>query len=298
MSKELATAFVFSGQDGKGDDHVGMGRNVYDESSAARKVFDRASEACSLDIADLCFRNSDRRLSDPEFIQLATVTVQVAGAEALREKGVIPRQVAGHSLGEISASIVSGVIELEDGVKLARKRGQWMREQHEKTPGSMAAVLGLDLQIVKDISKKSGAEIANINSERQIVIAGSPDLVSAAGALVAEYRGKFRNLPINASHCSLMIPVRDKIGEFMKSIEVRDPKIPLIMNATAKYIGKAIEIRDNLANQVASTVEWANTVKRMVGRGGRVFYVLGPGEALAGLMRRVEPPVEVIHFEF
>lgn len=295
MAKELDTVFVFSGQ---GKQHVGMGRDIYENSHAVVEIFERASDASGIDIPKLCFENPDGKLAHAGFAQPAIVTLQVAGAKALEEKGIIPKQVAGHSLGEISATVVSGSITLEDAVQLANKRGTWMEEQGREQPGAMAASVGLDLATVEEICEETGTEVANVNSETQIVIAGKRDLMASVHALVEKYRGKFLPLQIDvASHCSLMIPVREKIDSFMQGIEVNDPKIPLITNVTARYVGKAIEIRDNLANQVASTVEWANSVRQMINQGGEVFYVIGPGDALFGLMKRVKPPVDVRHFD-
>ncbi len=296
MAKELATAFVFSGQ---GNQHAGMGREIYAQSDVARKIFERASEALGIDIPQLCFDDPDGKLAHAGFAQPAIVSLQVAGANVLEEEGVVPNQVAGHSLGEISAAVISQALTLEDAVRLAHKRGTWMEEQGEVVPGAMAASLGLKLEIVEEICERTGVEVANVNSDTQIVIAGERDLVTKAADLIAEYRGKFKLLPIDvASHCSLMEPVRDKIARFMREVEVKDPKIPLVTNVTAKYVGRAIEIRDNLANQVTSRVLWVNDVREMIKRGGKEFYVIGPGDALAGIVKRINPSVDIKPWDF
>lgn len=296
IKEQLRTVMIFSGQGGQ---HAGMGKEIYGQHSGVRKIFERASDATGINIAELCFEDPDYKLGRAGFAQPAIVTLQVAGADVLREKGIIADQLGGHSLGEISASVVSGGMSVEDGVKLAAKRGAWMEEQGKVVPGAMAASLGLNLETVEEICEKTGTEVANVNSDTQIVIAGRRDLVASAAALIAEYRGKFRLLPIDvASHCSLMEPVREKIAQFMREVEVRDPQIPLITNVTAKYVGRAIEIRDNLANQVASRVLWVNDVREMMRRGGREFHVIGPGNALAGVMRKNSPSADIKQWDF
>lgn len=296
IKEQFDTAVIFCGQGGQ---HAGMGKDIYGQYVGVRQIFERASEVTGMNIANLCFEDPDGKLSHARFAQPAIVTLQVAGADVLREKGIVPSQVAGHSLGEISASVVAGGMSVEDGVRLAAKRGAWMEEQGEVVPGAMAASLGLGLEAVEEICEKTGTEVANVNSDTQIVIAGRRDLVASAAALIAEYRGKFRLLPIDvASHCSLMEPVREKIARFMREVEVRDPQIPLISNVTAKYVGRAIEIRDNLANQVASRVLWVNDVREMIKKGGKEFNIIGPGDALSGNMRRINPSVNVKSWDF
>lgn len=289
--KELETVVVYAGQ---GYQHVGMGRGIYNESAEAREVFEEASDILNFDVAKLCFEDPEGNLRRAGFAQPAIVTVQTAATNILYINGLKPKQVAGHSLGEISASVASGALSFADGVRLAQQRGTWMEEQGKNVPGAMGASMGLELDKVEEVCKKTGIEVANVNGAGQVVVAGKRDLMAAAAALIAEYRGKFKILPIDvASHCSLMIPVRDKIADFMKGVELNDPQIPLITNVTAQYVSKASEIRDNLARQVASRVLWFDSVKAMISNGGNVFYEVGPGNALSGIIRRIDPSVEV-----
>jgi [acyl-carrier-protein] S-malonyltransferase len=289
--KELETVVVYAGQ---GYQHVGMGRGIYDESAEARKIFDEASNVLDFDVAELCFKDPEGNLKRASFAQPAIVTVQTAATSVLYANGFRPRQVAGHSLGEISASVASGAMSFVDGVRLAQQRGTWMEEQGKNVPGAMAASLGLELDKVEEVCEKAGIEVANVNAAGQVVVAGKRDLMAVASGLIAEYRGRFKILPIDvASHCSLMIPVREKIAEFMKGVELNDPQIPLITNVTAQYVLKAGEIRDNLARQVASRVLWLDSVKAMISNGGNVFYEVGPGNALSGIIKRIDPSVEV-----
>lgn len=288
--KELETVVVYAGQ---GYQHVGMGSGLY-ESAEAREVFEEASDVLHFDVAKLCFEDLEGNLGRAGFAQPAIVTVQAAATRILYANGFKPKQVAGHSLGEISASVASGALSFADGVSLAQQRGVWMEEQGKNVPGAMAASIGLELDRVEEVCKKIGIEVANVNGAGQVVVAGKRDLMAAASALITEYRGKFRLLPIDvASHCSLMIPVRDKIADFMKGVELSDPQIPLIANVTAQYVLKASEIRDNLAKQVSSRVLWFESVKAMITNGGKVFYEVGPGNALSGIIKRIDPSVEV-----
>lgn len=289
-TKELDTVFVYSGQ---GKQHIGMAEDLYKRSSDARAVFEEGSEAADINIARLCFEGPEEDLLNrSSFAQPAIVTVQRAATLDLKLQGVEEGQVAGHSLGEISASIESGAISFHDGVRLARLRGSWMEEFKK---GSMAAVTGLKLDEVVCICDSKGVEVANINTETQIVIAGDSEKVDEAMAVVAEKGGRSTVLlGIDVpSHTSHMNPVSEKIAGFLQGIEVRDPKILFWTNVKAQLLSRAEDIRDNLSRQVSSTVQWLRLIQEMIENGGRNFYEIGPGRVQSGIIRKIDKSVDV-----
>ncbi len=285
---ERETVFVYPGQ---GKQHVGMAEVLYKRSREARDVFEEASEAAGFNVAKLCFEGPDDVLRRSDSAQPALVTVQRAATIDLKSQGINAYQVAGHSAGEISASIESGAISFPDGVRLACVRGRWMEETKK---GSMIAIMGLTIDEVTDICVANHVEIANINTENQIVIAGDESNVDDARAVVGEKGGKSIELGIGVpSHTSHMVSVGERLAGFLKGIEIHDPKILYLTDVTAKYVLKAEEVRDSLAKQVHNTVLWLYLIREVIANGGRVFYEIGPGRVQSGLIKNIDRTVDV-----
>lgn len=297
MSKE--TVFTFPGL---GKQRVGMGEKLHRQSPAAREVFERSSEALGYNIARLCFENPDGQLGSAEYAQPAVVTLSIAADRHLRlEREIEPGQMFGHSVGEISAATAAGSLELVDAVQLARIRGKAMEEVG---PGSMSAVLRLPLELIEAICSQVSrqdfiVEIANENTDDQTVISGDPPAVEAASRLIEEAGGKIIHLAgIKVpSHSSRMEPVRKRIEEVLLNIQVQVPKIPLIANISAQYLSSAEEIRSSLAAQISGRIRFLSDVRFAIANGGRRFYEVGPGNALTGLIKRIDSSVETINLD-
>lgn len=294
MLKEIVFTYP-----GLGNQKAGMGKRLYDQSLAARQVFEEASEALNFNVATLCFENPQEKLGLTEYAQPAVVTLSIAADKHLREElQIVPGQVFGHSVGEISAATAAGCMDFVSAVKLARIRGKAMQEVGT---GSMAAVLKLQLPqveaICKEISREGVVvEVANENAQDQTVISGNREAVEAAIKIIEEAGGraiilKGINVP---SHSSLMEPVRKKLEEILQSIQIQVPQIPLIANLSAQYLTSAEEIRASLANQISGRIRFLSDVRLAIANGGRRFYEVGPGNALSGLVKRIDSSIETV----
>ncbi len=292
MSK---VAFVFPGQ---GSQFVGMGAELVHESSAARDIFQQADEALGFPLSTLCFGGPEEELRLTANTQPAILTMSVAVLAALREKlpNYTPAYVAGHSLGEYSALVAAGSFSFADAVKVVRARGQFMEEAVPAGQGAMAAVLGMEREVLHAVCEEVSStghpvQLANLNSPGQIVISGSAEGVKLAGEQ-AKDKGAKRVLPLNVSgpfHSSLMQPAADKLKDVLAEIQVKDAAVPVVANVTARPVAEAETILDSLVQQVASPVLWEDTVQWMVEQGVTVFVEIGPGKVLAGLIKKIAP---------
>ena len=284
-------AWVFPGQ---GSQEVGMGRDVYAASPAARAVFECADRVLGVPLTHLCFEGPEEELRQTLNAQPAIVTVSVALLEAAREREhalvqARPAFVAGHSLGEYSALIAAGVIPFEDGVRLIRERGRLMQLAGEQNPGTMAAVMGLDESVVEEVCQETGAEITNLNGPGQIVIGGRRPAVLRAMDL-ARARGAAKVVELSVSgafHSSLMQPAIAGMAEAIAGVTFRDPELPVIANATAEPLTTGAAIKEELLRQLTSAVQWQRTVELLARRGVTAVAEIGPGRVLAGLVRRI-----------
>jgi [acyl-carrier-protein] S-malonyltransferase len=284
-------AYCFPGQ---GSQAVGMGRAFHEASRAARAVFEESSDALGMDIARLCFDGPEEALQLTANTQPAVLTVSVAAAAALGERGLAPVVVGGHSLGEYSALVVSGALAFRDAVRAVRQRGEFMQEAVPVGTGAMAAILGLDLEIVEEICREAQAgevvEVANINSPVQVVVAGHRGAVERAVALAAA-RGGRRSvlLPVSAPfHCRLMAPAAERLRTVLDGIAVAAPTTPIVRNVDAGLTRGAEEVRPFLVRQVTAPVRWTDCIRRMAAEGCRTFLEVGPGKVLSGLLRRID----------
>lgn len=284
------TAFVFPGQ---GSQFVGMGKGF------AEKRLEEANNVLGFDLLKICFEGPDAELKKTEICQPAILSVSIAALDILVEKGIKPDYLAGHSLGEYSALVAASSISFVDAVKLVNLRGKFMQEAVPLGIGAMAAVLGLSFDKVLDccfLAKNSGiVEPANINSPDQIVISGEKAAVEKAGALCKEAGAK-RVIPLVVSapfHCSLMKPAADKLKGPLDAVEIKDASIPVVANVDANMEFGSKLIKENLYKQVVGSVLWVDSVKKMVSMGVSTFIEVGPGKVLSGLVKKIDPSVEV-----
>ena len=271
---------------------------------AARKVFEEADEALRFSISEMCFRGSAEELQLTENTQPAILTVSVAAWRAMEEEGFPPpRYVAGHSLGEYSALVAAGALSLGDAVRTVRARGRYMQEAAPVGSGAMAAIMGLDLDVVMNAcGEAQEGQVcmpANINTPNQIVIAGDATAIDRAIDLLKE-RGAKRAIKLNVSapfHCALMNPAQERLAEDLEKIEFQDLGMPLVTNVDAAPITKGEEARDALTRQVSSPVRWQESVEFLIQEGVETFVEVGPGKVLSGLVRQIARSARCLNVE-
>ncbi len=280
-----------------------MGRDVAAEFPEAREVFARADGVLGFPLSRLCFEGSEEELQLTETTQPAVLTTSVALFRILERQKTLPDFVAGHSLGEYSALVAAGGLDFEDAVRLVHQRGRFMQEAVPVGEGAMAAVLGLERNVVESICQEAAqGEVvspANINSADQIVISGHRQAVERAGDLARE-RGarKVLSLAVSAPfHCALMKPAEKRLSEVLRNITCHDLKIPLVNNVEAREVTQGEEARQGLVKQVSAAVLWYDCVQQMVRAGVSTFVEVGPGKALKGLIRRIAPSVQTVSIE-
>jgi len=276
-----------------------MGRDLYQDFSSARDVFERADESLGFPLSRLCFDGPEDELRQTINAQPAIVTDSFACLEASREMGNLPPAsfVAGHSLGEYTALAAAGVLDFEHSVYLAKERGRLMHEAGQITPGGMAAIIGLDESPLAEVCQQSGTRIANINCPGQIVISGAEGKLEKAMKMVKE-KGAHRAIPLQVSgafHTSLMQPAVDGMAEIIAQLTFNDPVIPIIGNTTAKPLTTAQAVKEELLAQLCNCVQWQRSIEYMVNDGVTTFMEIGPGRVLAGLIRRIDRRVNIIN---
>ena len=294
-------AFVFPGQ---GSQTVGMGKELYERFATAKAVFDAADEALGFSITDLCFNGPEDELRKTFNTQPAILTVSIACYEVLKEHGIKPDIVAGHSLGEYSALVVAGALSFADAVRLVRKRGQLMQEAVPLGEGSMAAILGLDRQVVIDICAQAQAEFGavqavNFNCPGQIVIAGKKAAVEKAAEMLKTAGAKRAiMLPVSAPfHSTLMKPAAEKLALELQAITVSDAEIPVVANIHGQMITNSQEIEKSLVEQADHPVEWEQCVAQIVQFGATTFVEVGPGKVLSALSKKITKEVDSLNVE-
>ncbi|MFV9506808.1 MAG: ACP S-malonyltransferase [Oscillochloridaceae bacterium umkhey_bin13] len=303
----MTTAWIFPGQ---GSQTVGMGRDVYERSAAARAVFEEADAVLNLPLTRLCFEGPEAELTATENAQPALLTMSTALIRALEEAHGAPlpppQAVAGHSLGEYSALVAGGALDFATALRLVRRRGELMAAANE---GSMAAVIGLDEytldQVCREVSEALSSQpetistvvVANYNAPDQLVISGSTLAVEHAGML-AKSRGAKRVIPLKVSaafHSPLMIHAAEGMARAIGAVKVVQLRVPLIANVTAEPVLTADDVRREAVAQVVAPVRWIASVQRMAHSGVSAFLELGPGKVLTGLIRRIAPQARLIN---
>lgn len=288
-------AWVFPGQ---GSQEPGMGFDVFEGSAAGRALFQLADETLGFPLSHLCFEGPEEELRQTENAQPAIFVTSLACLAAAIEAGVLdrpPQLMAGHSLGEYTALVAAGALDFTDGLTLVRERGQLMQTAGQYSPGAMAAIMRLDPDRVVALTLEAGAEVCNYNSPQQIVIGGTPEVVERAGELVKAAGG--RAVPLNVSgafHTSLMAPAAERLAEAIAAVEFRDPRVPVLANSSTEPLAEAGAIRQELTAQLTSPVLWQQTVVRMRGAGVTSVVEIGPGQVLAGLVRRIDDGIATL----
>ena len=280
-----------------------MGKELAALYPVARHTFHEADDALGFSLSKLCFEGPDSELKMTEITQPAVLTVSVAVARVLGEKGVVPQFVAGHSLGEYSAHVIAGTLEFVDAVRTVRNRGRYMQEAVPAGQGNMAAILGMPLdtlqQVCVDAAQGEVVSPANINSPDQIVISGAQKAVERAAELAKE-RGAKRAVMLQVSapfHCDMMQPAQDRLAKDLQHLKFSDPDVPVVANIDAQPKTQAEAAREALVRQVTGAVQWLGCVQKLVALGTNTFVEVGPGKVLTGLMRQIDRAQTALNVE-
>jgi len=294
------TAFVFPGQ---GAQYVGMGKEIADNFPQAKSVYEEADARLGYSLSDLCFYGSEEKLKLTIHTQPALLTTSIACYQLIKEEGIKPQFVAGHSLGEYSALVAAGALGFSDAVWLVEQRGKFMQDSVPPGEGTMAAILGLDIDKVLELCKCSSnmgvIEPANFNCPGQIVIAGHTPAVEKAVSLAKDFGAKRAMLlPVSGPfHSSLLEQTGIRLQEAIDTIEIKDTTIPLIANISAKAVTTSEEIKEGLIKQVSSSVKWEQSVREMINKGVTTFVEIGAGKVLTGLIKKIDKNVKTFNIE-
>lgn len=296
ISQMANRAYVFPGQ---GSQSVGMGADLFESARAARETFEEADDSLGFPLSRLIFEGPAAELQNTANSQPAIMTVSVAAWRTWQEMGspqaTIAKAVAGHSLGEYTSLVAADVIEFSDAVRLVRKRGELMNQAAVNRPGAMAAILGLNEWAFAQICDETGVELANINTDDQIVISG--DKIAVARAMdLASARGARKTIPLPVSgafHSSLMSEAESGLADAINALKFNEPKMPVVGNCDSKPLTTSSEIRSELVNGLCQCVQWKDSVRQIVDSGVTQFIEFGFGGVLAGLIKRIDRGVKV-----
>lgn len=285
-------AFIYPGQ---GAQKPGMGKDFYENSELAKAVYDKASELLQIDMKALCFEENEK-LDLTEYTQAALVTTCLAMTKVVEKRGLKPDVTAGLSLGEYCAISVAGGMKEEDAISLVRKRGILMQNTVPVGEGAMAAILGMDASVIEEgIKDLEGVTVANYNCPGQIVITGETKAVEKAAEILKEAGAK-RAVLLNVSgpfHSPMLKQAGEELAKEMEKVEMEPLQIPYVTNVTAEYVTDIRETKKLLAEQVAASVRWQESVERMIAEGVDTFVEIGPGKTLAGFLRKIDRSVKV-----
>ncbi len=281
--------FMFPGQ---GSQYVGMGKAAYEASAKAQEVFHLAEDICQLPIRKLCFEGPLSELTRTFHLQPALTAVNIAVFEALKEKGVEPVFVCGHSLGEYAALYAAQVVSLEDTFRLVLKRGELMEKAAETRPGAMYAVIGLSreklAEIIDQVRDKGVVALANHNTPEQIVITGEEEAVSAAAEAAKQAGARVVRLKVSgAYHSPLMAEAAEEFRAFLEGIPFSPPSHRFFSNVTASEVKEAEEIKRLMGLQIESPVRWVEEIENIYAAGGQEFIEVGPKNVLTNLVKKI-----------
>lgn len=297
----MKTVFMFSGQ---GAQYAGMGKELYQNYSVAKDIFDRADEVLGYSIKDICF-NDEKKLGETEFAQPAILTMSIAAMKVLKEQGVRAEMTAGLSLGEYSAYVASGAMDFEEAVALVQKRGKFMAEAVPSGEGAMYAVIGLDTEAVEaacEEAMKAGLGLAvpaNYNAPGQIVIAGASGAVAEA-AKIAKEKGAKMAVKLKVSgpfHTEMLKPAAERLGPELEKMHIKPMDIPVYTNVDAQVVESEKDIIPILTKQICCPVRFADIIQNMHEKGADTFIELGPGKALCGFVKRTVKGVSILNVE-
>ncbi|GAC1350273.1 MAG: ACP S-malonyltransferase [Ktedonobacteraceae bacterium] len=318
-------AFLFPGQ---GSQAVGMGADIFTAFPAARQIFEAVDEALGFSLSTLCFQGPEETLRDTINAQPAIVTVSLALLAAFQEAlsphssswsfPLVPSYTAGHSVGENAALVASGALDLKSAALLVRERGRLMHHEGTVCPGGMAAIIGMDAELLQEVCQEATSQavahyaanaggnvshpglgrviVANFNAPGQIVISGEQHALGVAMELAKE-RGAKRVIPLAVSgafHSPVMQPAAAGLAQMLATTPIQDASIPVIGNIHATPLTQADALREELAQQIASPVQWTQTIEYMASAGVTVFIEIGPGQALTGMVKRIVKGVTLI----
>ena len=287
-------AFVFPGQ---GSQFVGMGKDLYENNSLAKELFDKADVILGFKITDIMFAGTDDELRQTKVTQPAVFLHSVISALCMGDE-FVPAMVAGHSLGEFSALVAAGALSFEDGLRLVHARALAMQKACEVSEGTMAAIIGLPDEKVEEVCAEVSTEgnvviPANYNCPGQLVISGNVNAVNAACEKL-KAAGAKRALPLKVSgafHSPLMQPAKEELQVAIEQTTINAPKWPVYQNVDGKPHTDAAEIKSNLIAQLTSPVRWTSSVQNMIADGANDFTECGPGKALQGMISRIDNTV-------
>ncbi|MDQ0299097.1 [acyl-carrier-protein] S-malonyltransferase [Salibacterium salarium] len=289
MSK---VAFLFPGQ---GSQYAGMGKELYEHHTKAKSLIDEADNIVNYPLSGLMFNGPEEHLKKTENAQPALLTTSIAALELLKEKGVTPDYTAGHSLGEYSALVSSGVLSFKNALTVVRQRGLFMEEAVPSGVGAMSAIMGIEREELETLTSKVEedgeiVQLANLNAPGQIVISGAKSAVKKVEELARE-NGAKRVISLEVSgpfHSKLMQPAQDKLESVLEPVPFSDAEVPVIANVNAQEATDASVIKNQLVEQVTSPVYWEDTIRRLLELDVTTFVEVGPGNVLSGLVRRVQ----------
>ncbi len=299
MAELMKVAYVFPGQ---GSQWVGMGRDLYDNFDSAKAIFEEADETLGVPLSRLCFEGPEEELRQTINAQPAILAVSFACLKLFQEVSgsnrlPLPTFVAGHSLGEYTALVATGMLDFATVIYLARERGRLMHEAGLRKSGGMVAIIGLDEALLAEVCDETDTCIANVNCPGQLVISGAVENLPKAVEL-AKAKGASRTVPLPVSgafHSPLMQLAVDGMAEIIATLPFHESLVPIIANTTAQPLTIAEQVKAELLRQLCNGVQWQRSIEYMVNNGVSTFIEIGPGKVLTGLIKRINRDVETLN---